>query len=154
MARQRGLPADLVAWARTRDDIYRQIMEKGWNEERGAFVQHYGSDVLDAANLLMPLVKFVSPKDPRWLSTLDLMTEELGSDTLVYRSRASPDLGRGRHLLDLLLASRRPARGGGSTRRVSPSEDADPRQPPGPVLGRSAHDGSKSGFRRRSPTWR
>jgi GH15 family glucan-1,4-alpha-glucosidase len=93
VARQRGLPADLVAWAKTRDDIYRQIMEKGWNEERGAFVQHYGSDVLDASNLLMPLVKFVSPTDPRWLSTLDLMTEELVSDTLVYRYnvQASPD---------------------------------------------------------------
>ena len=93
VARQRGLPADLVAWTKTRDDIYRQIMEKGWSEERGAFVQHYGSDVLDASNLLMPLVKFVSPTDPRWLSTLDLMTEELVSDTLVYRYnvRASPD---------------------------------------------------------------
>jgi GH15 family glucan-1,4-alpha-glucosidase len=93
VARQRGLPADLVAWMKTRDDIYHQIMDKGWNEERGAFVQHYGSDVLDASNLLMPLVKFVSPTDPRWLSTLDLMTEELVSDTLVYRYnvRASPD---------------------------------------------------------------
>ena len=93
VARQRGLPADLVAWMKTRDEIYHQIMDKGWNEERGAFVQHYGSDVLDASNLLMPLVKFVSPTDPRWLSTLDLMTEELVSDTLVYRynARASPD---------------------------------------------------------------
>ena len=93
VARQRGLPADLVAWGKTRDDIYHQIMEKGWNEERGAFVQHYGSDVLDASNLLMPLVKFVSPTDPRWLSTLDLITEELVSDTLVYRYnvRATPD---------------------------------------------------------------
>ncbi|HEU0304092.1 MAG TPA: glycoside hydrolase family 15 protein [Gaiellaceae bacterium] len=93
IARQRGLPADLVAWAKTRDDIYRQIMTRGWNEDRGAFVQHFGSDVLDASNLLMPLVKFVSPTDPRWLSTLDLMTEELVSDTLVYRynARASPD---------------------------------------------------------------
>jgi GH15 family glucan-1,4-alpha-glucosidase len=93
VARQRGLPADLVAWLATRDDISRQIMEKGWNEERGAFVQHYGSDVLDASNLLMPLVKFISPTDPRWLSTLDLMTEELVSDTLVYRynTKASPD---------------------------------------------------------------
>jgi GH15 family glucan-1,4-alpha-glucosidase len=93
VARQRGLPADLVAWGKTRDDIYRQIMEKGWSEERGAFVQHYGSDILDASNLLMPLVKFVSPTDPRWLSTLDKMTDELVSDTLVYRYniRASPD---------------------------------------------------------------
>jgi GH15 family glucan-1,4-alpha-glucosidase len=93
VARQRGLPADLVAWGKTRDAIYGQIMDKGWNEERGAFVQHYGSDVLDASTLLMPLVKFVSPTDPRWLSTLDLMTKELVSDTLVYRYnvRASPD---------------------------------------------------------------
>jgi GH15 family glucan-1,4-alpha-glucosidase len=93
IARQRGLPADLVAWARTRDEIYRQIMEKGWNAERGAFVQHFGSDVLDASNLLMPLVKFVSPTDPRWLSTLDRMTEELVADTLVYRynAKAAPD---------------------------------------------------------------
>jgi GH15 family glucan-1,4-alpha-glucosidase len=68
-------------------------MTKGWNEERGAFVQHYGSDVLDASNLLMPLVKFISPTDPRWLSTLDAMTKELVSDTLVYRynAKASPD---------------------------------------------------------------
>jgi GH15 family glucan-1,4-alpha-glucosidase len=97
MARQRGLPADLVAWMATRDDIYRQIMSKGWNEERGAFVQHYGSDVLDASNLLMPLVKFISPTDPRWISTLDLMTNELVSDTLVYRynAKASPDGLRG-----------------------------------------------------------
>jgi GH15 family glucan-1,4-alpha-glucosidase len=45
-------------------------MEKGWNEERQAFVQHYGSDALDAANLMMPLVFFVAPSDPRMLSTL------------------------------------------------------------------------------------
>jgi GH15 family glucan-1,4-alpha-glucosidase len=85
MARQRGLPADLVQWMRHRDDIYEQIMECGWNEERGAFVQHYGSDVLDASLLLMPLVKFIAPTDPRWLSTLDAISAELVSDSLVYR---------------------------------------------------------------------
>jgi GH15 family glucan-1,4-alpha-glucosidase len=93
MARQRGLPADLVGWMRHRDDIYEQIMERGWNEQRKAFVQHYGSDVLDASLLLMPLVKFIAPTDPRWLSTLDAVTEELVSDTLVqrYHARAAPD---------------------------------------------------------------
>jgi GH15 family glucan-1,4-alpha-glucosidase len=85
MARQRGLPADLVQWMRHRDDIYEQIMERGWSEERGAFVQHYGSDVLDASLLLMPLVKFIAPTDPRWLSTLDAISAELVSDSLVYR---------------------------------------------------------------------
>jgi GH15 family glucan-1,4-alpha-glucosidase len=85
MARQRGLPADLVRWMQRRDDIYDQIMERGWSERRHAFVQHYGSDVLDASLLLMPLVKFIAPTDPRWLSTLDAITEELVTDTLVHR---------------------------------------------------------------------
>jgi GH15 family glucan-1,4-alpha-glucosidase len=93
MARQRGLPADLVRWMRHRDDIYEQIMERGWSEQRKTFVQHYGSDVLDASLLLMPLVKFIAPTDPRWLSTLDAITEELVSDTLVQRYHAhdAPD---------------------------------------------------------------
>ncbi|MFN2471551.1 MAG: glycoside hydrolase family 15 protein [Gaiellaceae bacterium] len=93
MARQRGLPADLVRWAGERDRIYTQLMERGWNEERGAFVQHYGSDVLDASVLLMPLTKFIAPTDPRWLSTLDAIGKELVADSLVYRYNvgASPD---------------------------------------------------------------
>ncbi len=97
IARQRGLPADLVHWLNSRDAIYRQIMDKGWSAERGAFVQHYGSEVLDASILLMPLVKFISPTDPMWLSTLDAISEELVSDSLVYRYNieASPDGLRG-----------------------------------------------------------
>jgi GH15 family glucan-1,4-alpha-glucosidase len=97
IARQRGLPADLVYWTQHRDDVYRQIMDRGWNEERGAFVQHYGTDVLDASLLLMPLVKFISPTDPRWLATLDAIADTLVSDTLVHRYNveASPDGLRG-----------------------------------------------------------
>jgi GH15 family glucan-1,4-alpha-glucosidase len=85
MARQRGLPADLPRWIKHRDEVYEQIMERGWNEERGAFVQYYGSDLLDASLLLMPLVKFIAPTDPRWLCTLDAIGEELVSDSLVHR---------------------------------------------------------------------
>jgi GH15 family glucan-1,4-alpha-glucosidase len=93
MARQRGLPGDLVRWLGERDRIYAQIMERGWHEGRRAFVQHYDTDVLDASVLLMPLVKFIAPTDPRWLSTLDAISEELVSDSLVYRYNveASPD---------------------------------------------------------------
>ena len=93
VARQRGLPADIVRWMAVRDTIYKQIMERGWNPVRRAFVQHYGSDVLDASLLLMPLCKFIAPTDPRWLSTLDAITTELVSDSLVYRYNveASPD---------------------------------------------------------------
>jgi GH15 family glucan-1,4-alpha-glucosidase len=93
MARQRGLPADLVRWLSVRDEITHQIMERGWHPERRAFVQHYDTDVLDASVLLMPLTKFIAPRDPRWLSTLDAIGEELVSDSLVYRYNveASPD---------------------------------------------------------------
>jgi GH15 family glucan-1,4-alpha-glucosidase len=93
VARQRGLPADLVRWLATRDRIYDQINERAWHPERRAFVQHDETDVLDASVLLMPLVKFISPTDPRWLSTLDAITNELVSDSLVYRynAAASPD---------------------------------------------------------------
>jgi len=93
MARQRGLPADLVRWMGVRDQIYRQVLERGWNAERGAFVQHYDTGVLDASLLLMPLTKFMAPTDPLWLSTLDVMSNELVSDSLVYRYNveASPD---------------------------------------------------------------
>ena len=68
-------------------------MQKGWSEKRGAFVQHYGSEVLDASLLLMPLTLFIPGRDPRWLSTLDAIGDELVSDSLVYRYNieASPD---------------------------------------------------------------
>jgi GH15 family glucan-1,4-alpha-glucosidase len=97
IANHHGLPADLPRWMATRDAIYQQIMEKGWNAKRGAFVQHYNTDVLDAALLMMPLVGFVSPQDPMWRSTLRAMDGELVSDSLVYRYNpsASPDGLRG-----------------------------------------------------------
>ncbi|MGW6918690.1 glycoside hydrolase family 15 protein [Kitasatospora sp. NPDC054939] len=90
-------PADLERWRDTRDAILEQIMERGWSSERRAFVQHYDDTVLDASLLLMPLVGFIAPKDPRWLSTLDAMDGELVSDSLVYRydPAASPDGLRG-----------------------------------------------------------
>jgi GH15 family glucan-1,4-alpha-glucosidase len=93
VARQRGLPADLVRWLQVRDSIYHQILERGWHPERRAFVQHYDTEVLDASVLLMPLVKFMAPTDPMWVSTLDAIGTELVSDSLVYRYNpvAAPD---------------------------------------------------------------
>ncbi|MYQ47610.1 glycoside hydrolase family 15 protein [Streptomyces sp. SID4985] len=97
LANRRGLPADHRRWRQARDDIYRRIMDRGWSERRHAFVQHEASDVLDASVLMMPLAKFIAPTDPKWLSTLDALTEELVSDSLVYRydPGASPDGLRG-----------------------------------------------------------
>ena len=72
-------------------------MTRGWNAGRGAFVQHYDNEVLDSSLLLMPLVGFVAPQDPMWLTTCDAMDDELVSDSLVYRydPGASPDGLRG-----------------------------------------------------------
>ncbi|WP_217698500.1 glycoside hydrolase family 15 protein [Streptacidiphilus griseoplanus] len=96
-ARKRGFPADLNRWLTTRDAIYRQIMRRGWSTGRQAFAQCLDGDVLDASVLMMPMAKFVSPTDPKWLSTLDALTADLVSDSLVHRydPEASPDGLRG-----------------------------------------------------------
>jgi GH15 family glucan-1,4-alpha-glucosidase len=94
LAYQRGLPAEEGRWIAQQDAIYEEIMERGWNPQKGSFVQHYGSDALDASLLLMPLMKFVGPTDPRWLATLERIQKELAYDTLVDRYRvaeAAPD---------------------------------------------------------------
>ncbi len=97
LAQNRGRPADLSRWIIERDRIYKEVMERGWSTKREAFVQNYATDVLDASLLLMPLVGFVAPRDPMWLSTLSAMDKELVSDSLVYRydPSASPDGLRG-----------------------------------------------------------
>jgi GH15 family glucan-1,4-alpha-glucosidase len=90
LADKRSFPADRDRWLKVRDEIYEEIITKGWNSEKHAFVQHYGSDTLDAANLIMPLVFFMAPTDPRMLSTLDAINQSprrggLVSSSLVYR---------------------------------------------------------------------
>ena len=88
MATKRGLPAPHAAWRETQSQIYEEVMARGWDVGLGSFVQHYGSDAVDAANLLMPLVKFVSPTDPRMLATLERTRRSLVRDSLVYRYAA------------------------------------------------------------------
>lgn len=90
LAQKRSFPADHDRWLKVRDQIYEEVMSQGWSAERQAFVQHYGSRSLDAANLIMPLVFFLSPNDPRMLSTLDATNTSperggLVSNSLVYR---------------------------------------------------------------------
>jgi GH15 family glucan-1,4-alpha-glucosidase len=90
IAEKRSFPADWARWAGVRDTIYREIMTKGWNEKLGAFVQHYGSDTLDAANLMLILTFFLSPVDPRTIRFLDAILQPpekggLVSNSLVYR---------------------------------------------------------------------
>jgi GH15 family glucan-1,4-alpha-glucosidase len=86
LAHTRSLPADRVRWTQTRDDIYRDLMERGWSEERQAFVQSYGDDALDASALIMPLVGFISPCDPRILSTIEAMRKPVEEGGIAYDS--------------------------------------------------------------------
>ena len=90
LAQKRSFPADRTRWLQVRDHIYEEVMAKGWSEQRHAFKQHYDSDSLDASSLLMPLVFFLAPNDPRMLGTLDAINRSpkdggLVSDGLVYR---------------------------------------------------------------------
>ena len=70
LANRRSFPAPFSRWYEARDTIYRDIHERFWDSTRRGFVQHPGAATFDAAALLMPLVRFVSPTDPRWIATL------------------------------------------------------------------------------------
>jgi GH15 family glucan-1,4-alpha-glucosidase len=90
LAGKRSFPADNSRWLAERDAIYAEIMSYGWSERRNAFSQYYGSERLDASNLIMPLVFFVSPVDPKMLRTIEAIMRPpreggLLSDGLVYR---------------------------------------------------------------------
>ena len=86
IARLRSFPYP-DQWEKERDKIYNSIYTEFWDEEKGAFMQYHGADTVDASALLMPLVRFIAPRDPRWLSTLKRIEDELVSDSLVYRYR-------------------------------------------------------------------
>ena len=95
LADKRALPANRAKWLSERDRIYEEVMAKGWNEKCRAFTQFYGSEDLDASLLIMPLVFFMAPTDPRMLSTIKAILKNPGhgglvSDSLVYRYPPQP----------------------------------------------------------------
>jgi GH15 family glucan-1,4-alpha-glucosidase len=85
LAHKRSFPAPLNRWYGVRDKIYHDIIENFWDPKRNTFVQYKNSTTTDASSLLMPLVKFISPTDPRWLSTMNAIGEDLVHDSLVFR---------------------------------------------------------------------
>ncbi|WP_422742702.1 glycoside hydrolase family 15 protein [Mycobacterium sp. WMMD1722] len=91
IARARGLPGDIVGWSRARDEIYERIMTESWDPDLGAFTRVEGGTGLDAGVLLMPMVKFLSPADPRFLSTLAAVERQLVTDSLVFRYEPGDD---------------------------------------------------------------
>ena len=95
LARKRSFPAPVSRWHDIRDEIYRDIFSHFWDANRKVFVQAKGSTALDSSALLMPLIKFVSPTDPRWVSTLRAIERELVSDSLVYRYRLGDSFSDG-----------------------------------------------------------
>jgi GH15 family glucan-1,4-alpha-glucosidase len=87
LARKRSLPALIDRWMASRDAIYQDVHKNFWNEERKAFGQFKGSQEMDASSLVMPLVHFISPTDPRFLSHLNAVEQDLVEDSTVYRYR-------------------------------------------------------------------
>ena len=86
------LPGDIEAWEKVRDEICNDVMSKGYSQERQAFVQSYGSDNLDAANLMLPLVGFIPATDPMMRSTIKATQKELtNKQGFVYRYRKFDD---------------------------------------------------------------
>jgi GH15 family glucan-1,4-alpha-glucosidase len=85
LATKRSFPAPLDRWIPIRDTIYRDVYENFWDAELRSFVQYKGAKTVDAAALLMPLVRFIGPADPRWRSTFKVINDQLVEDSLVYR---------------------------------------------------------------------
>ncbi len=85
LAEKRSFPYDWDYWRTTRSKIFKDVYYNFWDEELQSFIQYKGSTTLDASSLLMPLVRFISPHDPRWRKTLKAIEKELVTETLVYR---------------------------------------------------------------------
>jgi GH15 family glucan-1,4-alpha-glucosidase len=85
IARERGLPAPLNEWQQISAQIYREIMDKGWNEQKKSFVQYYGGEAVDASSLLLSLTGFLEARDPRMLATIERIQRELTHTPHVYR---------------------------------------------------------------------
>ena len=84
LADKRSFPSDTDRWVKVRDEIYEEIIAHGWSDKAQAFTQAYGRDALDASNLIMPMVFFMSPSDPRMLKTLDAIQQSPAKGGLVY----------------------------------------------------------------------
>jgi GH15 family glucan-1,4-alpha-glucosidase len=95
LARKRSFPAPLARWHDERDAIYQDVFAHFWDAGRKTFVQAKGSTGLDASSLLLPLVRFIAPTDPRWVSTLRAIERELVSDSLVSRYRIGDQFSDG-----------------------------------------------------------
>ncbi|MCT9088376.1 glycoside hydrolase family 15 protein [Streptomyces sp. ASQP_92] len=79
------LRGDVARWRKMRDEVHREVCEKGFDPVRNTFTQAYGSEELDAATLLIPRLGFLPPDDPRVVGTVDAVRAELGGSGFVRR---------------------------------------------------------------------
>jgi GH15 family glucan-1,4-alpha-glucosidase len=87
-----GLDGPVDRWRRVRAAIHEQVCREGFDPERGAFVQFYGSEALDASLLMIPLVGFLPATDARVRGTVEAIERELMVDGLVVRYSSSPEV--------------------------------------------------------------
>ncbi|MFQ5924466.1 MAG: glycoside hydrolase family 15 protein [Dehalococcoidia bacterium] len=87
IAEKLGHRKNLARWRKTAQDIRNDILNRGWNQQRGAFTQHYDTLALDASNLLIPLFGFLPISDKRIVSTIEHTMEELSWNGLLRRYR-------------------------------------------------------------------
>jgi GH15 family glucan-1,4-alpha-glucosidase len=80
-----GLDGPVERWRRRREEIHREVLARSWDAGRRTFTQSYGSEALDAALLLMPLVGFLAPTDERVTGTVAAIQRELMRDGFVQR---------------------------------------------------------------------
>ena len=84
---EHGLSGPVDRWRQLRDDVRAEILERGFNEERNTFTQHYDTTEVDASLLAIPLVGFLPGDDPRVLGTIDAVVADLMRDGLLLRYR-------------------------------------------------------------------
>jgi GH15 family glucan-1,4-alpha-glucosidase len=89
---QFGLSGPVERWRAVRARIHTDVCRQGYDTELGAFVQSYGTKLLDASLLLMPLVGFLPATDPRVLGTVEAIRRHLVTDGLVARYQTQPDV--------------------------------------------------------------
>jgi GH15 family glucan-1,4-alpha-glucosidase len=87
-----GFPGELGRWSEEREAIRQDILARGYNERRGAFTQHYDTDAVDAALLLIPLSGFLPCSDPRVAGTISLIERELLHERTMLRYKAADGL--------------------------------------------------------------
>jgi GH15 family glucan-1,4-alpha-glucosidase len=89
---EHGLRGPVDRWRACRDEVYEELMTRGFNAQRNTFVQHYDTDEVDASLLVLPLTGFIAGDDPKMLGTIESIEKDLMRDGLLLRYRTETDV--------------------------------------------------------------